>query len=253
MKHFFDELKRRNPALYWFGIIHFVMAVVSLVIIAISDSYIMGVPAFLKPMKFFISIGVFVWTMGWIVHYLHRPRAEKAYTWMVIIVFAIENAIIIWQAANGRMSHFNISTPLYLRLFNLMGIAITVLTLWTGFIGYLFFRIKNSQLSRAYLWGIRLGIIFFVIFAFEGGAMAAILRHTVGAADGGEGMPLTNWSIKHGDLRIAHFFGMHTLQVFPLFGYYLARKTIWMIVFALVYVIFVAALLMQALNGTPLL
>ncbi|MES3016673.1 MAG: hypothetical protein V4721_02795 [Bacteroidota bacterium] len=252
MKHFIAELKRRNPALYWYGVLNFFLAAVCVVIIALSDSYILGIPAFLKPMKFFISIGVFVWTMGWLVHYLNRPRAERWYTWMVILVFIIESVIIVWQAANGRLSHFNISKPLYLHLFNIMGIAITVLTIWTGYIGFLFFRIKNLQLPNPYLWGIRLGIIFFVVFAFEGFAMAAFLRHTVGAQDGGEGMPITNWSIKYGDLRIAHFFGMHTLQLLPLFGNYIARKTSWMLIFALIYLIFVVALLVQALNGSPL-
>jgi hypothetical protein len=48
--------------------------------------------------------------------------------------------------------------------------------------------------------------------------------HTVGAADGGAGLPLVNWSRQHGDLRVAHFVGMHGLQVLPLAGYWIGRS-----------------------------
>jgi hypothetical protein len=104
----------------------------------------------------------------------------------------------------------------------------------------------------SYIWGIRLGILFFVLFALEGGIMASALRHTVGGDDGGRGLPVVNWSREHGDLRIAHFLGMHTLQLFPLFGYYIAKSSKSIIAFALIYVSLVSAVLVQALMGLPL-
>jgi hypothetical protein len=204
-------------------------------------------------MKFYLSIGIFVWTMGWLIFYLQIPKKERAYTYMAIIIFTFESFVITWQAANGRLSHFNKDTPLYIALFSLMGIAITILTLWTGYIGYLFFRKKDLNLPPSYVWGIRLGILFFVLFAFEGGLMASLLSHTVGAADGGKGLPVVNWSRQHGDLRIAHFLGMHTLQIFPLFGHYIAKSGKAVILFATVYVTVVFAVLIQALAGMPLL
>ena len=134
-----------------------------------------------------------------------------------------------------------------------MGIAISIFTAWTGYIGYLFFIKTFPQLPIHYVWGIRLGILFFVVFAFEGGVMGAILSNTVGAADGSEGLPVTNWSKQYGDLRIAHFLGMHALQIIPLFSFYIANNTTQVVVMGIIYFIITSLLFIQALIGKPLL
>jgi hypothetical protein len=164
----------------------------------------------------------------------------------------IEQFIITWQAANGRLSHFNISTPLYRSLFILMGIAISVIVIWTGVMGYYFFKQKQFRVSMIYIWGIRLGIICFVIFAFEGGVMASRLAHTVGAPDGGPGLPLVNWSKIYGDLRVAHFIGIHSLQFIPLFSCYMAKTNRQVKIFSACYFIFTVGLLTLAFMQRPL-
>lgn len=251
---FFHTLRKRNPALYFTAWTSFVCAFTCLVMTQATNTSVLGINAWIKPMKFFISIGILGWTMAWFLAYLQKKRAVRIYTIVFVIAMIIEMVIITWQAANGRQSHFNISTPLYDILFAVMGIAITTFTLWTGYIAVLFFKQKDypAHLPAGYIWGIRLGMLMFVLFALEGGVMAYLLTHTIGAADGGEGIAVLNWSKQHGDLRIAHFFGMHALQLIPLFGFYIGKKSIATILFALAYFVLVTLLLIQALQGIPL-
>ncbi len=253
MNTFLSTLKTRNAVLYWFGLFCLIGGGICVVLVAVTTQQIMGINAFIKPAKFFVSTTIFCWTMAWFLPLLNRPRTTTVYAWMVVAVMIFELSIIVAQAAQGKLSHFNISSVRDALLFSAMGVAITLFTLWTAYIGMLFFTSKTGPAPASYLWGIRLGILLFVIFAFEGGLMAARLSHTIGAPDGGAGLPITNWSTKNGDLRIAHFLGMHALQLLPLFGYYIAQKPRQVIIAAALYFIVVFAVLFQALQGTPLL
>lgn len=251
--NFLSTLNKRNPILYYFGWIYFVGGLVCIIMTQVSDTVVLGINAWIKPMKFFFSIWIFCWTMAWYLAYLDDKRRVRNYTWAVVVVMIIEQLIITWQAANGRLSHFNTSTVFYQSLFYFMGLAIAVLTVWTGVIGYYFFRQKRFTVPMPYIWGIRLGIILFVLFSFEGGVMAARLSHTVGAPDGGAGLPVVNWSNEYGDMRVAHFIGIHALQVLPLFGYYVARSSRGMQLFAAGYFLFTVVLLIQAFMQMPFL
>lgn len=252
MKNFLIELKKRNALLYWYGWLCLAGTLICLLLVQVTDTIVLGINAFIKPAKFFISITIFCWTIAWFMDYLNKQRKVRVYSWMVIFVMSFELFVITWQAANGRLSHFNISTPLYQILFMLMGIAISILVAWTGYIGYLFFRQKTFTVPMPYIWGIRLGIILFVIFSFEGGIMASHLSHTVGAPDGGEGLPGINWSKHYGDMRVAHFIGMHALQVLPLFGFFIAKNNRGIQLFSAVYFLFATLLFVQAMMAIPL-
>lgn len=252
MKQLLRELQQRNAVLYWFGWLMLLGGLISVLMTTVDKTIILGINAWIKPAKFYFSVWIFSWTMTWLAAYLKQQKKVSTYAWGVVTLLGFEMVVITWQAANGRLSHFNNSTPLYAILFALMGLAITVLVIWTAYIGLLFLKQKEFSIPKSYVWGIRLGIIFFVIFSFEGGIMASNLAHTVGAADGGPGLPVVNWSRQYGDLRVAHFMGMHSLQLLPLFGYFVAKTNKGIFIFSTIYFLVVILLLVQALMAKPL-
>jgi hypothetical protein len=97
-----------------------------------------------------------------------------------------------------------------------------------------------------------LSIILFVIFSFEGFAMGSRLSHTVGAPNDNSNLFILGWSKTVGDLRVAHFIGMHALQVLPVLSFYVLKNTKLTIVVALLYGLLALLTLIQALKGKPL-
>jgi hypothetical protein len=251
MFSFLQQLKLRNQILYNFGWCCLLAMVVCIILIVFTQRQVLGINAWYKPMKFFLSSAIYAWTMGWLLYHLPVYKQVYFFSWIIVIVLAFETIYIALQAGRGMLSHFNTSSALYGIMFSLMGIAITIMTIGTGYMAMQFFLYKFPQLPASYLWGIRLGMIVFVVFAFEGFLMASKLRHTVGAADGGAGLPVLNWSRNHGDLRVAHFFGMHALQLLPLFGWYVSRSTIAVTTISIFYFIAVTLLLIKAMAGRP--
>lgn len=223
-----------------------------LLIAKFSYIQINGVNIWYKPFKFALSIGIFCWTMGWYTGYLELPNQASTYGWTIIITLGFELFYITFQAARGQLSHYNFSSSLYTSLTAVMAVAAIAATLYTGYIGILFCTGEFPALPGYYLWAIRIGIFLFVIFAFEGAIMGANGSHHVGGSGDGGGLPLLNWSRKYGDLRIAHFVGMHALQVLPLMAFYLLKDTKTVIVVGIVYGLLALFCLVQALNSKAL-
>ena len=249
---FISELKRRNQLLYWFGLFNLAVAIVCLVLMQGEQKQLLGVNLWLKPFKFYASVGIMILTMGWLLHYLNNPAKIKRFSIGLTISMFFEIGLILLQAIRGTTSHFNVSSGFNSIVFNLMGIFILIFTIICIRICIAFFQQKQFTISGSYLWGIRLGLLFFLIFSLEGGVMLSLLKHTVGGPDGSPGLPVFNWSRQYGDLRVAHFLGIHSLQLLPLLGYYITRSSKQMINAAVVYFLIVTFLLIQALRGIPL-
>lgn len=250
MINFIEELKSRNETLFYFGLICLVSALVFLSLTKFSNTQVYNVSAWYKPFKFAFSIFLFAWTMAWYCYYLPSFNINY-FSWAVIVLLGFEIVYIAIQAYRGQLSHYNLSSPIYSVLYVSMALAASLVTIYTAYVGLLFFTNSFPALPNYYLWAIRLGIIIFVVFSFEGFVMGSRLTHTIGGTDGGTGIPLLNWSTKFGDPRIAHFIGMHALQVLPILSFYLLKNTKATIAMAVLYSLLAVFTLVQALQGKP--
>lgn len=212
----------------------------ALVGLAIDPRMIGGMPAWLKPAKFAISTAIFAASMAWLFQYM--PDFGRRARWVgagLAGILIVEVAIIDFQAARGTTSHFNISTVEDSVLWGTMGVSIGVLWVLSLWITIALFRQPFRDSSWG--WALRLGMLISLLGSASGGLMttptieqrAQMMRHekpmvvgahTVGAPDGGPGITGVGWSKEHGDLRIAHFLGLHALQVIPLLAWW-RRKT----------------------------
>jgi hypothetical protein len=151
----------------------------------------------------------------------------------------------------------NFSSPFDAAVFGIMGLFILFNSLMAAWLLVLW-CIAKMDYQRAVVWGVRIGLLMLLAASAEGFRIVLQGSHTVGAADGGPGLPFVNWSTEHGDLRVAHFFGLHALQLFPIAGFVLAatrlreRTQIGLLaILGALYGAGVFWLFVQAMHGTP--
>lgn len=251
MTTFIFNLKSRNETLFYFGVLCLVFSIICLILTKYTNVQVYNVNAWYKPFKFAFSTFLFVWVMGWYCYYLPNFNIQL-FNRSVIILLGFEIAYIAFQAGKGQLSHYNLSTPVYAGLYSLMAIAATLVTLYTAYVGILFFLNQFPTLPNYYLWSIRIAIILFVIFSFEGFLMGSKLNHSVGALNDNSNWLIIGWSKTVGDLRVAHFIGMHALQILPILAYYVLRSTPLTIIIGILYGLLALITLIQAILGKPL-
>jgi hypothetical protein len=268
-----DELWRTDKPLTAVGVLMSAVLIASLAGMLVDHRVVTGAPVWLKPSKFAASTAIYALTLAWVFRYLADWRRVRAVVgWTTAIIFVLEVAIIDAQAWRGTTSHFNVSTPLNAVLFATMGIGIAVQTLASILVAAALWR--QTFVDPVTGWALRAGMTITVIGAMTGGLMtqpteaqlaqARATRHltvsgahTVGAPDGGPGIPGTGWSREHGDLRVPHFVGLHAIQALALAAVFVRRSSrssvALMKAVSASYVALFAVLLWQALRGEPVL
>ncbi len=271
-----ERLWRTDRRLTAVGLAMFALLAATGVALLLDPREIGGAPAWMKPAKFAASIGVYTLTLAWVFSYLPAwVRTRRAAGWITVATLVIEVIIIDVQAWRGATSHFNVGTLFDGVLFSIMGVAIVAQTFAAVAVAAALWRQQFAD--RATGWALRLGMTISIIGAMSGGLMTTPTRaqledaraghrmtiagaHTVGAPDGGPGLPGTGWSREHGDLRVAHFLGLHALQMLPLLslavarrGWQEARRVRLTLAASASYVALFGLLMWQALRGQSVL
>jgi hypothetical protein len=252
------ECWRRNRVLTLVAAGHLLLFVALVPASLLDPTQILGISRWIKPMKFAISIAIFTATMAWLLGYLRESRrAVQAISWVIAVCLTGEIALITMQSARGVPSHFNRATAFDGVVFTTMGVLIGINTLAVIY-ALIVFSTRPATATPALRTGIRLGLFIFVLASLEGLVMVVHEGHGVGVHDGGPGLPVVNWSTGGGDLRVAHFFGMHALQLLPAIGWLLDRRGVaasprWVTAFAAGYLGVWVLLLVMALAGRPLI
>lgn len=215
---------RHSKTLYWMGVASLVFAIALVPFWVLDPRTVGGVSTWEKPLKFFISSMIFAFTYSWLSSFITKnQRVVRIAGWAILVAFMVELFLITAVAAFAQTSHFNVSSPLAITIWALMAVFISTVLVATVILSFLIIR-DSSQPAE-----IRLGLGLGSINTSIGMALAFLMTsptanqlanfqgiagaHSVGVEDGGPGLPFLGWSTVAGDLRVGHFFGLHSIQV----------------------------------------
>ncbi|MET7335083.1 hypothetical protein [Nonomuraea sp. NPDC005650] len=211
------------------------LVVVASVGLFVDGRELMHQSVWAKPLKFGVSFVMYGATLAWLIPKLRRARRTmRAVGTVFAVAGLIDVGFIAVQAARGTYSHFNASTDPFDRIgqqifstgvFGLFGASLVVAVM------LLFQRVGDAALTWSLRAGLGLAVLGMALASFitgwtssagsrtvedaYGNPVPLVGGHGVGTPDGG-GMPITNWSTTGGDLRVPHFIGLHSIQLFVL-------------------------------------
>ncbi len=246
---------------------------VTLALLVLDPRQLLGEPVWLKPAKFYVSFLVFVVTLLYFFSFVpERRRLLRGMGGILSTCIGLEMLIVSIQAARGVRSHFNVATPFDRFIFMSMGALIVVVWCTVFVVSLVLLRAKLAD--RVLASTLRMGLFVTLVGmglgflmtqpratqleSLQAGAQPVELgSHSFGGNDGSPGLPLVGWSRTAGDMRPAHFIGLHALQVLPLFALGLARRKqrsesrdlAWVRAAGVAYLGLTLTLMLQALRG----
>ncbi|MCI0679518.1 MAG: hypothetical protein L0Z63_10830 [Actinobacteria bacterium] len=185
-------------------------ALVHSVVLVVDGQGWGGAVSFRKPVTFGISVGLLLWTCGWIMDRLPDRRSlERALAITLIGSGLIEVALITVQTWRGVPSHFNIFTPEDNAVFVLMAVSIGVFSL---------------GLAALFLWSIlqrpsdrptRLAVLAGMALVMTGlGLGAWIIELGLQMTERLGRVPDTVLAGEAGVVKFPHAMALHGIQVF---------------------------------------
>ncbi len=259
------ERHRRNDtttALVWTFYLQLILLAVLLILLPFDTAEVEGRHRLIKPLNFTASFAAYLAVVVILLDYLRASVWwKKVISWGISICIFTAITCITMQAARGTTSHFNQDTPFDLTVSVLMDIVDPLNSIFV-FVLLVFALQSKLDVSPPTQLGFVFGLIIFLAGGVVGGVMVFKGQSGVGVAPGGPGLPVLNWSTMGGDLRVAHFLGVHAIQILPIagwlinqlqcFGRSMRAKRIQVVVVSSGYVLIMGFVFVQALQGAPL-
>jgi hypothetical protein len=264
VREFFRQLDSQDALLSRLGWVLIGVVPIFAALAFLAPATLHGVNPWIKPIKFSLSFSTFASTISLFLLALRIPEWQLRTARRIIAVsvaFEIFSlAVQAWRGVYAAGSH-NLLDSFLAQMTNGMVMINTAIV--TGmFVLLCAKRVHSSLVDRPMLAALRYSIAIFLAGNAVGGYMLARGSHTVGASDGGRGLPFVNWSTIGGDLRIAHFIAIHAIQIVPLFAYVLSQmapipavkqRKFAVAALAIAVALAVGATFVQAAMGRPLL
>ena len=178
-----------------------------------------GVSVWDKPAKFFLSLATQFATVSWALSLLPSQTGQSRGVKIAVAAMSVsawfEMVYMIFRASRGEASHFNASSVFAQMMYSAMGVGALTLTGTAFFIG---FRVWQQRSQNLLAEGSGLGLMLGMALATVAGSyMSSMQSHWVGGVQSdAHGLGFFSWSTTGGDLRAAHFVGMHVAQILPL-------------------------------------
>ena len=213
---------RRHRALVIYAGLMVGLMVPTLVLMAFDERTTREVGVWAKPLKFMASTALFSLSTAWFMDLLPEPvrtsPANRAMTWTVILTSAFEVAYISFQGALGAPSHYNVADAFHAAMFGLMAVAAVMLTGTQAFLAWQIFAHGVQRPRPVATQGVIVGLVLTFVLATTSGFMLGASQPPAGVD-----LPVVGWHLTGGDIRPAHFLGVHAQQFIPLAGFLLQR------------------------------
>ena len=258
-----------NAQRIWYQTAFLLIAFLPILVLAhaLETRQLNDIGIWIKPLKFHVSGAVHLLTFAVLLTFLPRKVSDSHWltglAWISAGATIAELFLIDMQAMRGVPSHFNYNTAFDGMVYAMMGIFALLLTLPALILGLVFgFVPESAKLTSGLKHGATLGLLlgFVLTLSIAGYLSSQHTGHWVSAPPtDSAGLPIVGWSRQGGDLRVAHFFATHLMQLLPLAGFLLGKRlgtqrqkaklSVYLV--AITGVGITLGTLLQALNGNP--
>jgi hypothetical protein len=217
MSAFWRELDGRQPVLARLGAAMAVLLALCLLAMLADARQIGGVSVWMKPAKFAASFWLWLWTLAWAWGALAQAARHGflagLVVWGTVVAGLYEQLWITFRAALGQPSHFATDT-IGAIAYGLMGLFAVLLVAMAALLGVLVLGRGDRAQPRAWRLAVGCGLVIAGLAGgVTGASISAIGSPLVGGVAGN--WPPFFWSATGGDLRMAHFLGVHAMQALP--------------------------------------